>query len=322
VSRPTAPSVADRLSRRGFLRAGSQAIRVAGAAALAGGLMRAYPAGRAQVSPTISAIDLGGLTLLEGAGCNVIAMRGEDGALMVDGGLAVHSDRLLRAVTEVTGNAGVHTLINTHWHPEQTGSNEAVGRDGGVIIAHEKTRMYLSNAVTSTTFEGRYGPLRETGWPGRTTYDRDSLEFAGQRVDCGYLPAAHTDGDLYVHFPAINLLVAGGPVSADRWPLLDYRNGAWMGGRVRALETLAELVAPDTRVVGSHGRMLTGSDIVRHRDINQELYFNLMDLLNMGMGPEDVVERNPLRQHQAEFGDPSSCLYGAYRSLLLAYVPD
>ena len=98
------------------------------------------------------------LTLFQGAGCNVIAMRGKDGALMIDGGLAANADALLKAVKERTGNSRIHTLINTHWHPEQTGANEAVGRDGGVIFAHEKTRMYLSNTVTSVTFQGRLGP--------------------------------------------------------------------------------------------------------------------------------------------------------------------
>ena len=51
------------------------------------------------------------------------------------------------------------------------------------------------------------------------------------------------------------------------WPLLDYRNGAWLGGRVRALERLADLVAPDTRVVPADGRLMTGRDIVRQRDM-------------------------------------------------------
>ena len=64
------------------------------------------------------------------------------------------------------------------------------------------------------------------------------------KIDYGYMPAAHTDGDIYVHFPKMNLLVAGGVVSAEEWPLLDHRNGAWLGGRVRALERLAGLVNP------------------------------------------------------------------------------
>jgi len=42
----------------------------------------------------------------------------------------------------------------------------------------------------------------------------------------------------------------------------------------------------------------------------------------MGMGAEDAVERNPLKQYQAEFGDPSAFLNGACRSMLIAYVPE
>jgi glyoxylase-like metal-dependent hydrolase (beta-lactamase superfamily II) len=308
-----------RLSRRGFLRAGIQA---AGAVSLSGALTQGYGAGARQTSPKISATDLGGLTMLQGAGCNVIAMRGQDGALMIDGGLAANADALLRAVKERTGNSRINTLINTHWHPEQTGSNEAVGRDGGVIIAHEKTRMYLSNTVTSVTFEGRLAPLPEKARPNKTTRLGGSLTFAGHKVDYDYLPAAHTDGDLYVHFPDMNVLVAGGPVSGEQWPILDYRNGAWLGGRVRAHEKLADLVHPDTRVVPANGRLITGSDLVRHRDIYQELFRTMIGYMNQGLGPEDVVERNPLKQYQAEFGDPSVFLYGAYRSMLIAYVPD
>jgi len=134
--------------------------------------------------------------------------------------------------------------------------------------------------------------------------------------------AAHTDGDLYLHFPRMNLLVAGGVVSGEEWPILDYRNGAWLGGRVRALERLAELVDPGTRVVPAHGHVITGNDIVRQREIYQKLYLTMIGYLNMGMGPEDAVERNPLKAYDAEFGDPSVFLYGALRSMMLAYVPD
>ena len=312
----------NRLSRRRFLRAGVQAIQAAGIATLGGAFLQGYAAGVAQASPQITATDLGGLTLFQGAGCNVIAMRGKDGALMIDGGLAANADTLLKAVKEKTGNNRVSTLINTHWHPEQTGANEAVGRDGGVIFAHEKTRMYESNAVTSVTFKGRLDPLPKVARPTKTTYGDGSMEFDGHKIDYGYLPAAHTDGDLYVHFPELNVLVAGGPVSGEEWPLIDYRNGAWLGGRVRAHEKLASLVRPDTRVVPAHGRLITGKDLMRQRDIYQELFRTMIMYMNMGFGPEDAAERNALKQYQSEFGDASTFLYGAYRSMLIAYVPD
>jgi glyoxylase-like metal-dependent hydrolase (beta-lactamase superfamily II) len=299
-----------------------------GAAALGSALI---PASFANAQARITTTDLGGAALLQGAGCNVIAMRGADGALMIDGGLAANADALLAAVRSETGASRIHTLINTHWHPEQTGANEAVGRGGGVIFAHEKTKIYLSNAVYSVTFKGRRPALPQAARPTRTTRGDGSMEWPapsgrsesrGQPIDYGYLPAAHTDSDLFIHFPKMNLLVVGGVVSAEEWPLLDYRNGAWLGGRVRALERLADLVNPDTRVVPANGRVMTGKEIVRHRDMYQKLFTTMIGYLNMGLGPEDAVQRNPLKEYQPEFGDASIFTYGALRSMMIAYVPD
>jgi glyoxylase-like metal-dependent hydrolase (beta-lactamase superfamily II) len=274
-------------------------------------------------APRIATTDLGGATLFQGAGCNVVALAGADGALMVDGGRAANADALIAAVREATKTTRIHTLINTHWHPDQVGANEAVGRAGGVIFAHEKTKMMLSNTVYNAIgFKDRVPALPEPGRPNKTTRGDGTMTFAGEQINYGYMPAAHTDGDLFVHIPKLNLLVVGGVVSAEEWPLLDYQNGAWLGGRVRALERLATLVTPDTRVVPASGRMLTGKEIVRHRDIYQKLYSTLIGYLNMGLGPEDTVQRNPLKEYGSEFGDPSAFLYGANRSMMIAYVPD
>ena len=317
-----APDNGARLSRRSLLRAVVRVAPLAGAASLCTPLLAPLTVRAQPTALDITTTDVNGLVLLRGAGCNVLAMRGDDGALMVDGGLAENADALLRAVYAATGNDRIHTLINTHWHPEQTGANEAVGRAGGVIFAHEKMQMFLSNRVQSALFEGRLEPLPEAARPNRVTRSDGSLEFSGRRIDYGYLPAAHTDGDLYVHFPDANVLAAGGVVSGDRWPLLDWRAGAWYGGRVRALQWLAELVRPDTQVVPSDGPILTGRDIVRQRDIYLELFQTLIDYLNMGMGIEDTVARNPLARYADEFGDASAFLDGAYRSMLIAYVPE
>ena len=277
----------------------------------------------AQTGARIATTDLGGATLFQGAGCNVIAISGPDGALMIDGGLKANADALIAAVRSATGGSRINTLINTHWHPDQIGANEAVGKSGGVIFAHEKTKTLLSSTVYSAVgITTRVPPLPKEGRPTKTTRGDGSMEFAGQQIDYGYMPAAHTDGDLFVHVPKLNLLAVGGVVSAEQWPLLDYKNGAWLGGRVRALERLATLVRPDTRVVPADGRMMTGKDIVRLRDIYQKLFTTMIGYLNMGLGPEDAVVRNPLKEYQPEFGDPKEFTYGALRSMMIAYVPD
>jgi cyclase len=303
------------LSRRSFLGTS--------AAAFGGALFPALAPLAQQAAAPITTTDLGGgLFLFTGVGCNVVALRGDSGALLVDGGLAANADALLRAVYAATGNDRIERLINTHWHPEQTGANQLVGRAGGKIFAQEKTAMYLGSRATSVLFEGRLEPLPKEARPSEVTRAEGTLEFAGRRVDYGYLPAAHTDGDLYVHFPQLNVLVAGGVVAAKAWPLLDYRNGAWFGGRVRAIQRLASLVKPDTRIVPADGELLTGSDIARQRAIYDELFTTLIAYMNMGLGAEDVVARNPLQKYTAEFGDPSAFLDGAFRSMQIAYVPD
>jgi glyoxylase-like metal-dependent hydrolase (beta-lactamase superfamily II) len=182
--------------------------------------------------------------------------------------------------------------------------------------------MYLGSAVYSAVFEGRLEPLAEAGRPTETLRGDGKLEFAGETIDVGYLPAAHTDGDIYLHFRERNVVAAGGVVSAERWPLVDYRSGAWYGGRVRAVQWLAELVEADTRIVPADGRVLTGAEIVRQRDIYLELFETLIGYMNRGFGPEDAARENPLAMYEDEFGDARAFLYGAYRSMLIAYVPD
>jgi hypothetical protein len=44
--------------------------------------------------------------------------------------------------------------------------------------------------------------------------------------------------------------------------------------------------------------------------------------MNMGLGPEDAVAKNPLKQYEAEFGDAQAFTYGALKSMMIAYVPD
>jgi cyclase len=305
-------------TRRTLLGTGARAI---GAAALGSSLSSLVSA---QDSATNTRTDLGYAWLLQGAGCNVLAIpgRSEDGCLLVDGGLAANSKALIQAALDVTKQSRVHTLINTHYHPEHTGSNEAIGAQGGHIIAHEQTQMCLKNSVLSATFEGRYGPLADVGIPKQALRGDGTLKFAGQEIIYGYLPAAHTNGDIFLYFPILDTLVTGGAVATDSWPLLDIRQGAWMGGLVEGYEKLARVVSADTVVIPASGPVTNGAGIIRMRNMFSELHLTLAELLNVGMGWDDAVAMNPLKQYEAQFGDASRFLELAQRSIQMAYVPD
>jgi glyoxylase-like metal-dependent hydrolase (beta-lactamase superfamily II) len=303
-------------TRRQFLGAGAQL-----AAAASMGLL-APAASAARTAAIQSSALTPGMTLLSGAGCNVVALKGPQGSLLVDGGYARNSKALLQAAARATGNRSVSTLINTHWHPAQTGSNEAVGRAGGAIIAHEVTRLYLNRSVSSVDYEGLYGPLPAAARPTQTTRSSGALTFAGQQVQYDYLPAAHTSGDLFIHFPEADVIVTGGPVCSESWPLLDYRNGAWLGGLVKAHEKLAALARPDTRIVPANGRVMTGAELARQHQMFAVFHEQMVVYLNKGMDSGDVIADHPLKAHESQYGDSRAFIHGAFTSLNLAYSPD
>jgi glyoxylase-like metal-dependent hydrolase (beta-lactamase superfamily II) len=310
------------ISRRLFLRSGAQALSAASLLGVVPGLAAGADKDNKRVSAhDISVKDVSGLAVFAGSGCNVVGLASPDGALLVDGGLAVNSAVLLKSVADNLKIRRVQTLINTHWHPEQTGSNEAVGKAGGTIISHEVSRLALGRRERSALYEGYYGPLPAKAIPALTTYNTGTLMFAGEQVDYRYLPAAHTNGDLFVHFPKRNVIVAGGPVAADHWPVMDYLNGAFMHGFVRSYEILAEVAKPDTIIIPANGPTLTGADIVKQKDMYWALFKQFFIDFNKGFGPNDIVAAHPLKDYEAQYGDPAQFLDYAYRSLQLATIP-
>src|SRR2546426_3902749 len=177
---------------------------------------------------------------------NVVAQSGADGLLLVDGGSAGASDALIKAVSGLPGAGPVHTIFNTHWHPEQTGSNERLGKAGAAIIAHENTRLWLTQNITWPWNGRRFTRLPRIAQPNKTFYDTGKLD---SDVRYGYIPdAAHTDGDLYVYFPKQNVLAVGDVMSGQGWPVVDYATGGRVGGHFGggpALPNRAQAPTPD-----------------------------------------------------------------------------
>src|SRR5690348_6438663 len=89
------------------------------------------------------------LFVISGGGGNVTVFNSPEGVLLVDGGSPERSKDVLKLVKERTGSSKIHTLFNTHWHWDQTGSNETLGKAGTRIIAHENTRLWLTTDVNS-----------------------------------------------------------------------------------------------------------------------------------------------------------------------------
>jgi cyclase len=303
--------------RRSFLRA---IVGTAAATTLGGPLVTtAWARDR---GPPIAGVALtDNLTVFTGAGSNVVALRGPEGLLLVDGGLEERSRDLLDEAFKQTGARKVHTLFNTHWHPEQTGSNERLA-GGTRIIAHENTRLVLGYK-TPVPWEGRsYGPLPPKARPNSTFYANEHLTFGDEPVDYGYLLQAHTNGDIYVKFLRSNVLVTGGAVSNEGWPVIDWGTGGWLGGMIDGLKSLIALSDANTRIVPANGPVLTRADLEAQRDMYATIFDRLGKLLRKGMAPDEVIAAAPTKEFDAKWGPSDAFVTMAFKSLWGHFAPD
>jgi glyoxylase-like metal-dependent hydrolase (beta-lactamase superfamily II) len=257
-------------------------------------------------------------------GINVVALTGADGVALVDGGPAEHADALLESVARLPGGGAVHTLFNTHWHREQTGSNERLGHAKAAIIAQENTRLWLSTDITwpwddSHTFE----PLPAVARPNKTTFDKDRIRVGAKTVEYGYLRhAAHTDGDLYVFFPDANVLAVGDAVTSAGWQVIDWWTGGWIGGVVGGLELLLSLTDAKTRIVPARGRVMTKADLMAQFDMYSTVYERLSRLLNSGRGPREAVESKATVEYDEKMGRSDEFVTRAFESMWAYLSPD
>jgi cyclase len=251
---------------------------------------------------------------------NVVAHTSAAGVVLVDGGSTSGADALMKAVAALPGGGPVRTIFNTHWHPEQVGSNELLGKAGATIIAHENTRLWLTTDVTWSWSGQRFNRLPKVAQPNKTFYTTGELESG---IRYGYIPdAAHTDGDLYVYFPTQNVLAVGDAMSGDGWPVVDWATGGWMGGIVGGLQRLQSLSNEETRIVPGRGPVLSLADVKTQFQMYSTIYDRLSTLLNKGRGPSEAVEAKPTKEFDARMGNGDEFVRRAFESLWAYLSPD
>ncbi len=252
---------------------------------------------------------------------SVVAHTSRQGVLLVDGGSAGGSDAVLQAVAALPNGGGkIHTLFNTHWHPEQTGSNEKLGMSGAAIVAHENTRLWLQQNITWPWNGRKFKKLPKVAQPNKTFYDKGTLDSG---IRYGYISdAAHTDGDLYVYFPEQNVLAVGDAAYGEGWPVVDWWTGGWIGGIVGGLQRIQSVASSETKIVPARGPVLSFADITAQVDMYGTIYDRLNQMLNKGRGPSEAVEAKPAKEYEAKMGNPDEFIRRSFESLWAYLSPD
>ena len=167
----------------------------------------------------------------------------------------------------------------------------------------------------------RYMPRAADALPNKTFLSHE-LATPGtdlrrhQSVQYGHLLGAHTDGDIYVAFPEHNVIVAGGVVTADEYPILDYITGGLDGRRGRS-------DAEAHRDVGRRDADRSASGPPRRR-ADLEMQFEMLETVRKrieaialeGRGVEDMIAEEITKDFDARYrGDSGLFITNAYEGM-------
>lgn len=239
----------------------------------------------------------------------------QDGLILVDGVPEQYADQYLAFVRATAGVDNIKGLILTHWHPEVAGLNAVIGAAGIPIYSHEYTRQWLAATIRDRgdTIVHHPVPLQEL--PGYTFNDELSVPFRSGFIQLGHLLQAHTDGDIYVYFPAQNTIYAGDVVRSDRWATPDLVSNGFLGAIVDAYEKIGLLADQDVTVVPSSGKVLDITEFKEIHAVYKQLMTVLVAELRKSMSVEEVLALQPAENLKPDWSNAQEFVDAGFRSL-------
>ncbi|MEO7965483.1 MAG: MBL fold metallo-hydrolase, partial [Gemmatimonadaceae bacterium] len=204
------------------------------------------------------------LYVLFGAGGNIALSIGDDGAFIVDDQFAPLNEKIVKAIAALTSKP-VRFVVNTHFHGDHSGGNQAFGRAGATIMAQDNVRKRLGEEQVRGN--NRTPPAPREAMP-IVTFSQDLSMFVnGDSVHAIYVPNAHTDGDALIHYMGSNAIHMGDTFFAARFPYIDLTSGGSVDGIVQSADRALAIARDDTKIIPGHGPISTKADLAEYRRV-------------------------------------------------------
>ncbi|HEY7389177.1 MAG TPA: MBL fold metallo-hydrolase [Bryobacteraceae bacterium] len=320
--------------KRYFVPAGAAAV-MAMAAGLAAFAQQSSAPVKLQVIPV-----QGNVYMIAGAGGNIAVQVGNEGVLVVDTGLAGTSDAVLAEIRKLSDKP-LQYILNTHFHPDHTGGNEAIRKAGTTITGANVTGNLTDAAVGAQIIAhlnvldrmsaptGAKSPTPPDAWPTDTEFiqNHKDLFFNDEVVQMLHQPAAHTDGDSLVWFRRSDVLATGDIFVTTSYPFIDVDHGGSIQGEIDALNNIIDITVPrheeegGTYVIPGHGRVCDEWEVVEYRDMVTIVRDRVQAAIKDGKTLAQIKESHLTRDWDARYdtktpyGGASQFLEAVYKSL-------
>jgi len=220
--------------------------------------------------------------MLEGAGGNIGISAGPDGVFMIDDQYAPLTDKIVAAIRKIS-DKDIRFLINTHIHPDHTGGNENLGRQGVTIVGHESIRKWLSEGVFGNP------PAPDIALPVITFKESVSFHLNGDEARAYKVPNAHTDGDTIVYFVGSDVIHTGDVFRTTAFPVIDTRHGGTYRGTIETLDLIYEAAGPRTKIIPGHGKITDREMVFTFRDMVATIGNRVQEMIYAGATLEAVI---------------------------------
>jgi glyoxylase-like metal-dependent hydrolase (beta-lactamase superfamily II) len=256
------------------------------------------------------------LTMLSGPGGNVVVLNGPDGKIVVDTFIQ-GSFPALRQRLDALGSAAIKLAIDTHWHFDHVDNNESFRKAGAAVLAHANTPKRMSQPHELLGM--KFSPSPAGAMPTETFAMTHSLQANGEKVDLAYIPPAHTDTDISVHFTRANVLHLGDTFFNGMYPVIDPGTGGNMNGMIACADRAIKMTGATTKIVPGHGPLADRAALMKYREMLVTVRERLQKLKTSGRSAQDAVASKPLTDLDAVWGKgflmPDQFVQIAYNSL-------
>jgi len=230
--------------------------------------------------------------VLYGAGGNIGLCSGPDGAMLVDDQFAPLSEKILAAV-KAANDVPLRWVVNTHWHGDHVGGNEAMAAAGATLIAHDRVRQRLIEGQDNKTFNRKVDPAPAKALPLITFNDSTTLHVNGEDAVAFHVPPAHTDGDVVVWFPKANVVHMGDTFFSSTYPIIDLESGGHIDGLIATSERVLPRIGDATKVIPGHGQVSDKAGLQRYHDMLVGVRAAVAKLVKQKKSVDDAVAAKP-----------------------------
>ena len=238
---------------------------------------------------------------LFGSGGNMGLLVGDDGAVLIDDQYAPLSDKIRAAIAKLTDKP-VRFIVNTHLHGDHTGGNEAFGKSGAVIVAHDNVRKRLSTSQFSQRFNRTTPPSPYAALPVVTFAEDLTLHLDGDSIRVVHVPPAHTDGDAFIYFAKANVIHMGDTFTNGSYPFVDVSSGGTIDGYLTAADRVLAIANDQTRIIPGHGAVASKADLQEFRRVVGTIRDRVAAMVKQGKSLTEVAAAKPTAEWDATWG--------------------